>query len=67
MTASDLKFQPCTKCGGVHSGFRNQRTVYWFADRVRVRCNHCNDILTYCKRCGQNITTEPCRCEGDNQ
>jgi hypothetical protein len=62
MTASDLKFIPCEKCGGppctVGSGL--PRSVFYLTDRVEVRCNNaeCGDVLTFMKekkRCRKNI------------
>ena len=46
MNVGDLKFEPCAKCGGVNFNFRNQRTIFYLADVIKIRCNNCGDVVT---------------------
>lgn len=39
ITVADLKFQPCTQCGGRHTGGMS-RSVFHFADRIVTRCKN---------------------------
>lgn len=53
MTASDLKYIPCEKCGGPPCTYGSglPRSVFYLTDRVEVRCNNseCGDVLTFMK------------------
>jgi len=51
VTVSDLKFVPCTKCDGPANtyGSRLPRSIYYFTEKILVRCNHCGDLQTFKK------------------
>jgi hypothetical protein len=46
MNGADLKFEPCAECGGVTFNFRNQRTIFYLSDVIKLRCNNCGDVVT---------------------